>query len=239
MKTTIDEVGERIYRISVQIPPEAIPVPGGFTFNQYLLVDDEPLLFHTGPRPFFDYVRGAIERVMPVKDLRYVGFSHYEQDECGALNDFLSAAPRAVPVCGRVNAMINGGGMDRPPRALADGETLRIGGKILRWLDAPHLPHGWDCGYLLEERTKTLLCGDLFTQPGSGMEPVTQGDILGPSEAMRKGMDYFSHGAMTAALFDKVAGTEPALLACMHGSAWRGDGAGLLRELGRAVAGKN
>jgi flavorubredoxin len=230
MKTTIDEVGEQIYRISVEIPPG--PVPGGFTFNQYLIVDDEPLLFHTGPHPFFLFVKNAIEKVMPVKNLRHIGFSHYEQDECGSLNEFLAAAPEATPVCSQVNVMINGAGMDRPPNGLADGATLQLGKKTMRWIDAPHLPHGWECGYMFEEQTKTLLCGDLFTQPGVGMAPVTESDILGPSEVMRKSMDYFSHGANTELLLKRIAETNPVLLACMHGSAWCGNGTKLLQELG-------
>lgn len=238
MKTTIDEVGDQIYRISVEIPPEAIPVPGGFTFNQYLIVDDEPLLFHTGPRPFFAFVKNAIEKVMPIKNLKHIGFSHYEQDECGSLNEFLAAAPQATPICSQVNAIINGAGMDRAPNALADGATIRIGKKVLRWIDAPHLPHGWECGYMFEEQTKTLFCGDLFTQPGSGMAPVTETDILGASEAMRKGMDYYSHSTMTRSLFNKVAETNPVLLACMHGSAWRGNGGKLIHELADVITEK-
>lgn len=231
MRTTIDEVGDQVYRISIQIPPSQIPVPGGFTFNQYLIVDEQPLLFHTGGRPSFGLVKEAINKVMPVERLSYIGFSHYEQDECGALNDFLAIAPNAVPLCGQVNAMINSGGMDRAPRALADGETLSIGKKVLRWLDTPHLPHGWECGYLFEERTRTLLCGDLFTQPGADSKPLVETDILGPSEHMRKAMDYFSHGRDTQTLLKKLADTKPTLLACMHGSAWHGDGAKLLGEL--------
>ena len=235
MKTTIDEVGEQIYRISVEVPPG--PIPGGFTFNQYL-VDEESLLFHTGPRSFFTFVKDAIEKVMPVKNLRHIGISHYEQDECGALNEFLAAAPGATPVCSQVNAMINGAGMDRAPNGLADGATLRIGKKTMRWIDMPHLPHGWECGYMFEEKTKTLLCGDLFTQAGSGMAPVTETDILGPSEAMRQGMDYYSHSTATESLLKKVADTNPVLLACMHGSAWHGDGKKLLLELAGVLSGK-
>jgi flavorubredoxin len=233
MNTRIDEIGEQIYRISIAIPPGA--VPGGFTFNQYLIADDQPLLFHTGPRPFFSFVQTAIETVMPVRNLKYIGFSHYEQDECGALNELLAAAPEATPICSQVNAMINGSGFDRPPRGLSDGETLRIGKKTLRWIDAPHLPHAWECGYMFEEQTKTLLCGDLCTQPCAGMAPVTESDILGPSETMRSAMDYFAHGRDSQALLNKLAGTGPALLACMHGSAWRGNGATLLQELSKVL----
>lgn len=235
MKSMIHEVGDQIYRISLEIPPSEIPVPGGFSFNQYLIVDERPVLFHTGARPFFSLVKEQIEKVIPVAKLRYIGFSHYEQDECGALNEFLQAAPDATPLCGRIAAMTNAPGMDRDPRALSDGESLKIGKKSLRWIDAPHLPHGWDCGFLFEEQTKSLFCGDLFTQPGIGGEAVTEKDILGPSEAMRAGMDYFAHGDKTQPLLRKLADTEPALLACMHGSAWRGNGAELLTELAKAL----
>jgi hypothetical protein len=112
---------------------------------------------------------------------------------------------------------------------------VSLGAKRVRWLDAPHLPHGWDCGYLLEETTGTLLCGDLFTQPGAEHPPVSGGDILGPSEAMRKGMDYFAHSTATGALLERLAGTAPRTLACMHGSAWEGDAAQLLRELAEVL----
>jgi glyoxylase-like metal-dependent hydrolase (beta-lactamase superfamily II) len=125
---------------------------------------------------------------------------------------------------------------DRPPRALADGETLGLGRARVRWLDAPHLPHGWECGYLFEETTGTLLCGDLFTQAGATHPPVTEADILGPSEAMRATLDYFAHAPESGALLEKLAATGPRTLACMHGSAWSGDGGRLLRELADALA---
>ena len=231
MKSSIKEVSEQIYRISIDIPANEIPVPGGFSFNQYLLVDESPTLFHTGSRPFFPFVKEQIEKVIPVSHLRYIGFSHYEQDECGAMNEFLQAAPQAAPLCGRIAAMTNGPGFDRAPKAMGEGETLNIGRKTLRWLDAAHLPHGWDCGYLFEEKTRSLFCGDLFTQPGAGLDALTEGDILGPSEAMRAGMDYFAHGPSSRPLLQKLANTQPALLACMHGSAWRGNGVKLLADL--------
>lgn len=232
--TKIDAVADGIYRIHTPVAE----VPGGFSFNQYLIVDDAPLLFHTGPRKLFPLVSAAIERVMPLKTLRYVGFSHVEADECGAMNDFLAAAPEAEIVCGRVAAMVSVGDLaDRAPKALGDGEELSLGKKKVRWLDAPHLPHGWDAGYIAEETTRTLFCGDLFTQPGAEHAPVTSGDILGPSEAFRAVMDYFAHGPHTAALLAKLAKTEPRLLACMHGAAWEGNGADLLGALGKALPG--
>lgn len=227
--TNVHEIAEGIYRINT---PVAIEGAGGFSFNQYLIVDDEPLLFHTGPRRMFPLVREAVATVMPVEDLRYISFSHVEADECGSLNDWLAAAPRSVPLCGSVAAMVSIGDLaDRAPRALADGEVVSLGRHEVRWIDAPHIPHAWECGFLFEERTSTLLCGDLFTQGGTDLPALTESDILGPSEAFRHEMDYFSHAKNARELLEKLAVTNPSTLACMHGSAWRGDGAALIRAL--------
>lgn len=231
--TRIDEVADRVYRISTPVPPSV--APGGFSFNQYLVADEEPLLFHTGPRRIFPQVREAVETVVPAARIRHVAFSHFESDECGSVNLFLAIAPGATPVCGTVNALINSDAWDRPARALADGEILSLGSHAVRWLDAPHLPHGWECGYLMEESTRTLLCGDLFTQGGADRPPLVQSDILGPSEDMRRRLDYFSHTARAGALIERLASCSPTTLACMHGSAWTGDGAALLRELAVAL----
>lgn len=232
-ETSIDEIASGIYRISTSVTL----LPGGFSFNRYLVVDDEPLLFHTGPRQMFDATVAAIETVMPVARLRHVALSHFEADECGALNEFLRVAPQATPVCSTIAAMVSVTDIaTRPPRPLADGEELKIGRHMLRWLDTPHLPHGWDCGYMYETTTKTLFCGDLFTQPGAEHPPLTSSDILGPSEAMRAGLDYYSHGRDTAKLIEKMASQGAKTLACMHGSAWEGDAGGLIRELGKRIA---
>ncbi|MBP0618876.1 MBL fold metallo-hydrolase [Cupriavidus consociatus] len=231
--TAIDEIADRIYRIST---PLEIPGGGGFSFNQFLIDDDEPLLFHTGLRRLFPVVREAVERIMPVGRLRYVGFSHFEADECGALNQFLAAAPRAEPLCGQIAAMVSVSDYaDRPPRALDDGETISLGQHKVSWLDTPHLPHAWECGFLMECTSATLLCGDLFTQGGSHPAPLTEGDILEPSEAFRRKMDYFSHTRNARAMLERLAALQPTTLACMHGSAWRGDGAALLRALADSV----
>ncbi|MEP6801834.1 MAG: MBL fold metallo-hydrolase [Acidobacteriota bacterium] len=212
-------------------------IPGGFSFNQYLIADEDPVLFHTGPRRLFPLVREAVASVMPVERLRWIGFSHVEADECGSLNEFLAVAPSAEPVCGRIAAMVSMNDLaDRAPRALADGEAMDIGRGRLRWIDAAHLPHGWECGYLFEETSATLLCGDLFTQPGAVHPAVTDGDILGPSEAMRAQLDYFSHSTLTRPLIEKLEAKMPRTLACMHGSAWTGDGSGLLMELADVLA---
>ncbi len=231
--TRVDEVADGIYRISTPVTV----LPGGFTFNQYLVADEQPLLFHSGPRATFPLVSEAVSKVVPLETLRYVGLSHFEADECGSLNEFLAQAPRAVPVCSQVAAMVAvSDTANRPPRALADGEVLDLGRHKVRWIDAPHVPHGWECGYLFEEATKTLLCGDLFTQGGAEHAPVTEGDILGPSEAMRLGMDYFAHGPGTRPSLERLAALAPRTLACMHGSAWRGDGQALLLALADALA---
>lgn len=231
--TRIDEVQEGIYRINTPLTK----LPGGFSYNQYLVVDDEPLLFHAGPRFLFADMRDAMARVIPVASLRWVAFSHYEQDESGAIADWMAAAPNARPVCSRVAAMIgNADEAGREPRALADGETLTTGRRALRWVDTPHVPHGWDSGMLFEATTRTLFCGDLFTQSGFGKEAVTEGDILGPSEAFRGAMDYYSHARNAKPILDRLAATEPRLLACMHGSAYRGDGAALVRALRDALS---
>ncbi|MBS1105305.1 MAG: fold metallo-hydrolase [Deltaproteobacteria bacterium] len=230
--TRIDEVASGIYRISTPVQD----IPGGFSFNQYLLVDEAPLLFHTGPRRLFPLTREAIGRVMPVERLRYVGLSHFEADECGALNDFLAVAPTAVPLCGQVAAMVSVGDVaDRPPRALAEGETLSLGERRVRWFDTPHVPHAWECGMLFEEHTRTMLCGDLFTHGGADTPPVTEKDILGPSEVFRAQMDYYAHSPATRATLERLAAAAPTTLACMHGSAWKGDGGKLLRALADSV----
>lgn len=231
-ETSVHEIAAGIYRLSTSVPPSV--VPGGFTFNQFLLVDDEPLLFHTGMRSLFPSVRAAVARVIEPAKLRWIGFSHVEADECGALNEWLAVAPGALPVCSQVAAMTSGDMADRAPRALADGEVLALGArKSVRWLDAPHLPHNWECGYLFEASTGTLLCGDLFTHGGADLPPLTDADVLGPSEAMRRGMpSSVAIDVHARAILDKLAATEPRTLALMHGSSYKGDGGKLLRALG-------
>jgi flavorubredoxin len=231
--TNVHEIAQGIYRIST---PVDFPDGQGFSFNQYLLVDDEPLLWHTGPRRMFPLVSEAIAAVVPIDRLRWLGLSHFEADECGALNELLAAAPGAAPLCSRVGAMVSLDDVaDRPPRALADGERLVLGRHTIEWFDTPHVPHGWDCGLLMDVSTDTFFCGDLFTQPGHGERALTDADILGPSEAFRQPMDYFAHAPQTTATLLRLAQRKPRTLACMHGSAWHGDGGALLRHLTEAV----
>ena len=231
---SIHEVAPDTYRISIPLPDA---LPGGFSFNQYLVVDERPLLFHTGPKKLFPLIKERIETVMPLSKLRYVAFSHFEADECGSLPEFLAAAPQARPVCSDIAAIVSVSDVvDVPPIGMRDGEELKLGRHTLVWQSAPHLPHGWECGFLFDTTTRMLFSGDLFTQPGIGGRPIVEDDILAPSEAFRRQMDYYAHARDTGKLIDKLADLEPAYLACMHGSAWRGNGGALLRELGRSLA---
>jgi len=235
--TNIEEIAPDIYRINTPVP-----LPNGqgqFNFNQYLIDDEAPLLFHAGLRGLFPVVSEAIDSVIPLRSLRYIAVSHFESDECGALNEFLKAAPSAEPVCSNVGAMVSIGDFaTRPPRALAGGEELTLGKHRLRWLDTPHVPHGWDCGLMIDVTTQTFFCGDLFTQGGAGEVALTESDILGPSEAFRNSMDYFAHAPDTVTQLEQLAELRPETLACMHGSAWKGDGAALIKELAAVLSGK-
>lgn len=227
--TRIDAIADNLYRVSTAVPADVIP--GGFTFNQYLLMDESPLLFHTGHRALFDAVSAAIATVCPLDKIRYIAFCHVEADECGALNQFLAAAPLAEVLCSAVAAMTSVSDLaDRPPRVLVDDEELSLGKHVVQWVDAPHVPHAWENGFLFEKTTGILFCGDLFTQGGAEPPPVAD-EILGSSEAMRAGMDYYAHGANTRPVLERLAALAPRTLACMHGSAYQGDGGPLLRAL--------
>ena len=231
--TNIVEIAPTIYRINTPVAP---PDGERFSFNQYLIVDDEPLLWHTGPRALFPLVHDAVAAVLPAARLRYVGLSHFEADECGSMNQWLERAPRAVPLASRIAAMVSVNDVaDREAKALADGEWLVLGRHRLRWIDTPHVPHGWDAGMLIDDTTHTLFSGDLFTQPGPGTLALTRDDILGPSEAFRQPMDYFAHTPQTHATLSRLAAMKPRTLACMHGSAWEGDGSSLLVQLAEVL----
>ena len=236
--TNVNEIAPGVYRISTPIPPSAMP--GGFTFNQFLVVDDAPLLHHTGLVGLFPLVREAVEHVLgDLGKLRYVSFSHFEADECGALNHWLRAAPRAEPVCGAVAAMVSVNDFaERPAHVLADGQELTLGHKRVRWLDTPNLPHNWECGHLFEATTATLFCGDVLTHAGASELPVlTDGDLVGPAEATRAAMPPGSVAIDkdTRRNLEKLALTAPRTLALMHGSSFNGDCARALRDLAQAL----
>jgi flavorubredoxin len=228
MQATVDEITDGIYRISTWIPDVS---PVGFTFNQFLVAGDEPLLFHTGPRAMFPLVAEAVASVLPVESLRWITFGHVESDECGAMNTWLAAAPGSEVAHGALGCMVSLNDMcDRPPRALAEGEVIDLGGKRVRQISTPHVPHGWEAQVLFEETTGTLLCGDLFTAVGQA-PALTSDDIVGPAleaEAMFHATCLAPHTAQTLRALGDLA---PATLALMHGSSFQGDGQQALYDL--------
>jgi flavorubredoxin len=228
METQVDEIAAGIYRLSTFT--EA--VAGGFTFNQFLVTGEDALLFHTGPRQMFPLVSTALAKVIPLERLRYVSFGHWEADESGALNDWLGSAPHAELAVGTLGTVISGTDQaTRTPRApLSDGEVLDLGGKRLRWMDTPHVPHGWDAGIFFEEETATLLCGDLFSHTGA-VPALTENDVVGPASAAE---DIFGATCLTAATaptIRRLAGLAPRTLGIMHGASYTGDGAAALGAL--------
>ena len=230
METRVDEIAAGIYRLSTFVAE--IAPPAGFTFNQFLILGDEPLLFHTGPRKMFPLVRSAVGRLIPPDRLRWITFGHYEADECGAMNEWLAVAPQAEVAHGQTGCMVSLNDMaDRAPRVLQNGETIDLGqGKLVRYLDTPHIPHGWEAGVLYEDSTATLLCGDLFTQPGDG-PALTGNDIVGPAIAAEDMFNYSSLNPRMGATIRSLAHLTPRTLALMHGPSFSGDCAAALRSL--------
>ena len=232
MQTHVDQVADRIYRISTCIPELA---PGGFTFNQFLVDAEEPLLYHTGMRSLFPLVRDAVDRVLPVERLRWIGFAHVEADECGAVNDFLAAAPHAQVAHGALGCNLSIDDLcDRAPRPLEDGDVLELGGAGLQRrvleVPTPHVPHNWESHVFFEQETGTLFCGDLVTQLGDG-PAVTDADLLDAAVAAEELFRQTSLGPLVPATYRRLADLEPRTLAVMHGSSYNGDCAGLLRAL--------
>jgi len=229
MDTALDEIADGIYRISTWIPD--IHPPERFTFNQFLVVADQPLLFHTGPRAMFPLVTEAVGRVLPVESVRWLTFGHVEADECGSMNQWLAAAPGAEVAHGAIGCMVSLNDLaDRPPRMLADGEVLDLGGKRIRHLDTPHVPHNWEARLLFEETTGTLFCGDLFGHVGRG-PAITSDDIVEPAMAGEAAFRSTSLTIDTLATMNRLADLEPSTLALMHGSSFSGDGGTALRAL--------
>jgi len=226
--TLIDEIADGIYRLSTFVADVG---PTGFTFNQFLIDDDEPLLFHTGQRMLFDSVSEVVATVVPIETLRWITFGHVEADECGSMNQFLAAAPRAEVAHGGLGCMVSLNDLaDRPPVPLANGQVLELGRHRVRHIDTPHVPHGWEARVLFEETTKTLLCGDLFTQLGQG-PALTSNDVLA---AAAQAEDVFGASCLTpttAPTIRALADLDPNTLAVMHGSSVTGDCAGALRGL--------
>lgn len=233
METRIHEIADGIYRLSTFVPD--IAPPAGFTFNQFVVLGDEPLMFHTGLRKMFSLNRDALAKIIPPEKLRWISYGHFEADECGAMNEWLAVAPHATAAHGNTGSMVSLNDFaDRPPRILNDGDVIDIGGgKRLRFIDTPHTPHGWDAGVMFEESTGTLLCGDLFTQLGND-RAITDGDVVGPAIA---GEDLFQYSALNPGMGATIRGLAkfaPQTLALMHGPSFQGDGAAALTALADA-----
>jgi flavorubredoxin len=217
METSVTEIANKIYRISTYVEPADL------RFNQYLIDADQPLIFHTGLSRLFPLVSAAVARVLPLDKIRWITFGHYEADECGAMNNWLAASPQAQVAHSEVGCIVSVADMaSREPRPLQDGEVIDLGGKRVRYTYTPHVPHGWDAGLLFEETTRTLFCGDLFTQSGN-TDAITQSDIVGPAfQTEDLYLATVLHSA-TGPTIRKLADFNPATLALMHGPAFQGN----------------
>jgi flavorubredoxin len=228
METRIDEIAPDIFRLSTLVPD--IAPPAGFTFNQFLVRAEQPMLFHTGMRQLFPLVSEAVGRIVALDDLRWISFAHVEADECGAMNQFLAAAPHAQVVHGPLACMVSLNDLaDRAPHAM-DGEVLDLGSKRMRFVPTPHVPHNWESGLWFEETTRTLLAGDLFTALGDG-PALVEDDIVAPAVVAEDIFRSTSMGPDLMPTIDRLAELAPTTLALMHGSSYRGDGATQLRQL--------
>jgi flavorubredoxin len=233
METKIDEIAQDIYRLSTWV--EDIAPPAGFTFNQFLIDAEEPLLFHAGHRQMFPLISEAVGRIRPVEDLRWITFGHVEADECGGMNQWLAAAPRSQVAHGALGCMVSLNDLcDRPPRPLADGEVIDLGGKRVRHIDTPHVPHGWEARVLYEETTGTLLCGDLFTHLGRG-PALVESDIVEPAVDGELLFHAMTMSPNTMPTLQRLADLEPTVLGLMHGSSFAGDGGTALRTLAKQL----
>jgi flavorubredoxin len=227
----LTEIAEDVYRISVFVPDFNL------AFNHFLVKDDEPLLFHTGLRGMFPLVREAVAKVLDPAEIRHIGFSHFESDECGALNHWLEIAPNAQPVCGLVGALVSVNDFAiRPPKVLTREDTLSTGKRRFRFLPTPQVPHGWDAGVLFEETAETLFCSDLFHQWGEREPLTTEGIIDRCREALLQSeagpfAGYLPYTHHTGNVLKGLAEYQPRTLAIMHGSSYSGDGAQALQDL--------
>jgi flavorubredoxin len=225
---TVDEIAEDIYRVSTWIPEVS---PEGFTFNQFIVKAEEPLLFHTGMRGLFPLVAEAVATVVPVESMRWITFGHVEADECGSMNMWLTAAPQSQVAHGALGCAISLNDLsDRPPRALEEGEVLDLGGRRVRQISTPHVPHGWEAQVLFEETTGTLLCGDLFSQVGSG-PALTSDDVVEPAMAAEQMFHATCLAPQTGRVLRGLGDLAPKTLAIMHGSSFEGDGKHALYDL--------
>ena len=234
MTAQVTEIADGIFRLSVLVP-EMGP-PHGFTFNSFLIIGEQPLLFHAGQRGMFPAFSSAVASIMPIEQLRWISFGHVEADECGAMNLWLEAAPNAQVAHGETACMVSLNDLaDRAPRALKDGELITSGERRVRYIDTPHVPHAWESGVIFEENSRVLFCGDLFTQFGS--EATTKADIVAAATAAEDAFHSSSIGPATAPTLRRLAELDPTTLALMHGPTYFGDGAAALSQLADYYAG--
>ena len=225
MFTRSTEVADGIHQLTTYVDV------ADFSFNQYLITGEEPMLFHTGGRQLFPLVSEAIEKIVPVEQLRWISFGHVESDESGSMNDFLARAPQATVAQSEIGCMVSLNDLaDRPPRPLADGEVLDIGGHRMRWIYTPHVPHGWETGVFYDETTKTLLCGDLFTR-GGAYEAMSDDDVVGPAIAAEDIFGAFALAPTTGTILRGLADLDIEKLALMHGPVFGGDTSKALLEM--------
>lgn len=230
---SVHEIAPGIHRISTFLPNVG---PEGFSFNQFLIVADEPLLFHTGPRGMFPLIAEAVNSIMPVEKLRWISFGHVESDECGSMNMWLSAAPRSKVVFNPLGCDVSLNDLcDRPPHAMGDAEVIDLGGKRLHLLTTPHVPHGWEAQVMFEETTGTLLCGDLMSQLGGGA-PITNEDVVEAALHAERIFHQTSPGMSAVHTLRKLAELSPQRLAIMHGPSFEGDGRKALLDLADGYA---
>lgn len=228
---TVDEIAQDVFRLSLYVPEMNIQ------FNQFLIKDDEPLLFHTGMRQIFPAVREAVARIIDPGELRWIGFSHFEADECGSLNEWLAVAPQATAFCSFVGANVSVNDFaNRPARAMSDGDRLNTGKYAFRLLATPHVPHCWEASLLFEETRQTLLCSDLFFHWGDA-EPVTSSDVVGRfktnlvTDQQGPFANAYPYTPQTEGTLNRLAALKPKTLAVMHGSSFSGNGEQALMDL--------
>jgi flavorubredoxin len=217
METRVTEIADDIHQLTTVVPDAPV------AFNQYLVSGEEPMLFHTGQRGLFPLVSAAVSTLVPAESLRWISFGHVEADESGSMNDWLALAPEATVAQSQIGCMVSIGDLaDRPPRPLADGERLDLGGHVMQWIDTPHIPHAWEAGLLYDATTKTLLCGDLFTRFGE-FEASTTDDIVGPAVEAENMTGSSSLHPASGATIRRLAELDISTLALMHGPAFTGD----------------
>ena len=229
----IDEIAPDVFRICIYVKEFDLQ------FNHFLVKDDEPLLYHTGMRGMFPLMHEAVGKLIDVAALRWISWSHFEVDECGALNEWLKVAPKAIAACSQIGAIVNVADFaDRPPRALTADAPLQTGKHRFTFHATPHLPHGWDAGALFEETNGTLFCSDLFHHNGECEPLMETEDLLERTQKAQVDMqqtplmDYMPYTPQTQPMLDRLAALKPKTLAIMHGSSYRGDAGKLLTGLG-------